>query len=151
MKKDAFFLSTGLTSIKIQSCWHIIVNKIWFFSFEAKYKTLFSTRFTYVLGLLTNKDQSALLCSINSMAVWWVCFTISEQNLHHQTVREAHLMILVCAFSDEYIVSSKYKKILCHQNSLILKKSQIPWQFPYWKNAFQFSLISRSYRYPDRF
>ena len=29
------------------------------------------------------------------------------------------------------------------------KKYQIPWLFPDWKNVFQFSLISRSCRYPD--
>ena len=61
-----------------------------------------------------------------------------------------HLMALVYALTDE--------DVLCHQNikntvpskfPYFWKKCQIPWLFPGWKKAFQFSLISRNCRYPE--
>ena len=69
---------------------------------------------------------------------------------HHSAVKNKCILDLHTQWW-KYIVSSIYiKNIVIKIPRLFpdFEKSQIPWLFPDWKNVFQFSPISRSWRHP---
>ena len=71
-----------------------------------------------------------------------------------ESSKSTFIDISLCTHWWKYIVPSKYKKYCVIKIPWFFpdfwKNYKIPWLFPDWKNNFQFSLISRSCRYPGK-